>query len=95
VELVKINISELPDREKKIYEQITKLSKPEKQMLWYLIKKTNIEGIALNPKIEKEMILLIKQGFIAINEIYKGEGFSFFILQKAPYLLRQLKKLGN
>jgi hypothetical protein len=94
VELVKINISELPDREKKIYEQITKLSNPEKQMLWYLIKQTNIEGIALYPKIEKEMISLIKQEFIAINEIYKGEGFSFFILQKAPYLLRQLKKAG-
>ncbi|WP_338789242.1 hypothetical protein [Metabacillus sp. FJAT-53654] len=92
---MKLNLVELPDHEKKIYEQIKKLSNPEKQMLWFLIKKTNIEGIALNPKIEKEMISLIKQEFIAINEIYKGEGFSFFILQKAPYLLRQLKKLGN
>ncbi|OAS87491.1 MULTISPECIES: hypothetical protein [Metabacillus] len=92
---MELNLVELPDHEKKIYEQIKKLSNPEKQMLWYLIKKTNIEGIALNPKIEKEMISLIKQEFIVINEIYKGEGFSFFILQKAPYLLRQLKKLGN
>ncbi|MGM0874106.1 MAG: hypothetical protein ACQEWV_04760 [Bacillota bacterium] len=89
---MKMNLSELPNREKMIYHQITKLTKCEKQMLWYLIKKTNIEGIALNPKIEKEMISLIKHEFIAINEIYKGEGFSFFILQKAPYLLRQLKK---
>ncbi|MGM7721281.1 hypothetical protein [Metabacillus sp. Hm71] len=87
-----MNLLELPDHEKRIYQQITKLKKPEKQMLWHLIKKTNIGGIALYPKIEKEMIPLIKQKFIAINEIYQGEGFSFFILQKAPYLLRQLKK---
>ncbi|KKI93058.1 hypothetical protein WQ54_05995 [Bacillus sp. SA1-12] len=92
---MKVNLLELPDREKRIFDQITKLKIREKQMLWYLIKKTNIEGIALYPMIEKEMIPLIKQEFIAINEIYEGEGFSFFILQKAPYLLRQLKKLGK
>jgi DNA integrity scanning protein DisA with diadenylate cyclase activity len=90
---MKINLSELPDREKMIYQQITKLTKNEKQLLWHLIKNTNIEGITLYPKIENEMKSLIKHEFIAINEIYRGEGYSFFILQRAPYLLRQLKKL--
>lgn len=89
---MKVSITELPDREKVIYQKITQMPKQEKQMLWHLIKHTNIEGFALHPKMEKEMLSLIRQEFIAINEIYQGEGFSFFILQKAPYLLRQLKR---
>ena len=87
-----VTIAELPEREKVIYDKITKLTKEEKQMLWHLIKHSNIEGISLYPKIKETIITLIKHEFIAINEIYQGEGYSFFILQKAPYLLKQLKK---
>ena len=44
-------ISELPEKEQKIYTQLQNLSKSEKRVLWDMIKKITKDGIVVYPSL--------------------------------------------
>ncbi|MFD2637825.1 hypothetical protein [Piscibacillus salipiscarius] len=87
-------LSRIPEDERHVYQSMTQLKSEDKHLLWELIKDTNKENVTLyTGDLEKLHELLNKQ-LIHINTAYKtrDKKVSLFVLNRAPYLIRLLKR---
>ncbi|WP_175615859.1 hypothetical protein [Piscibacillus halophilus] len=87
-------LKRIPEHERKIYRTMTNLSRVNKHLLWQLIKESNKENVAIyTGDLEKLRELLNKQ-LVHINTAYQtnSQKVSLFVLNRAPYLIRLLKR---
>lgn len=82
----------IPEGEKVIFEEIKNLNPKDKILLFSLIEKSTKDGYVVYKKNTKELSFLEEKSFIFKNQIYKGKGTSYMVLQQAPHLLMKLRK---
>ncbi|TFB22872.1 hypothetical protein E3U55_06435 [Filobacillus milosensis] len=87
-------LNRIPDEEKSIYQTMRHLDHSDKQILWKLIKDSNKENVAIYKGNQSTLNGLLNKRLIDINRAYKTKGpeISLFVLNRAPYLMRVLKR---
>ncbi|WP_124221790.1 hypothetical protein [Aquisalibacillus elongatus] len=87
-------LKRIPEREQFIYKTMTELQLSDKELLWHLIKQSNKENVAIYDDTLSKLRPLLDQQLIHLNQSYKPSTneVSLFILNRAPYLMRVLKR---
>ncbi|NHM30858.1 hypothetical protein [Neobacillus terrae] len=80
-----IPVSEIP-----VLNRMRSLPQPQKRLLWKIIKITSKDGLAIYNGKLIDLKILLTQGLIEQNLLYRGKGISLFVLPGAQHLLRQL-----
>lgn len=88
-------LNRIPENEQRIYLTMTKLNQIDKHKLWELIKESNKENITIYTGDLNRIRELLNRQLVHINKAYKTKNrkeVSLFVLNRAPYLIRLLKR---
>ncbi|MBW7455740.1 DUF559 domain-containing protein [Paenibacillus sepulcri] len=80
----------IPVHEREILEILRKLPLIEKKLLWFIVQRSNKDGISIYNGSPKSIEYLCGRKLLIRNNLYTGEGLSLFVLPGSPYLLRIL-----
>ncbi|GEL77831.1 hypothetical protein [Tenuibacillus multivorans] len=87
-------LKRIPEHERETYRTMRKLNRINKQLLWQLIRDSNKENVTIYKGKKTDLEVLLNKRLISINKAYKSKGqeMSLFVLVRAPYLIRVLKR---
>lgn len=95
---LKLSTEDLPEKERKVFNQIQQLPKENKRVLWMLILLSNKDHICIINKLtnEKEIDALREQNLISINRAYHHSlKTSIFVLRRTPHLMKKLQQIAT
>ncbi|MBU9723197.1 MULTISPECIES: hypothetical protein [Bacillaceae] len=93
--MVKMDLNTLPEEERIVYHTLNKLNRSEKRVLLKLIDGADKNQICEYPQVSREIRKLESVDLITLNYDYEGSQYSFFVMPKAPQLLKKLKRPSN